>query len=913
MTLKRCVFVESNTTGTGEILLNKALAEGYEVLFLTATPSKYRFLESRLVHVIKIDTRNPQAIYCFIAEFDAVECLMSTSEYYIHVCAQVCALLGLPSNTADAIACCRDKFALATRLTEAKVLTPDTQLLSPKKITAHELTEEVAASIVFPCVLKPVSSSGSIGVQRIQNTDELKDYIQQTKEQTVLCQEYIEGAEYSVESFSIGGQHYVIGVTQKHLGYWPFFVETGHDFPADLNRGVLSQINETAQKTLDAVGFRFGPAHIEIRISKGKSWVIEVNPRLAGGMIPALIKQSCNDDPLDLLFDLYRGDFAHWMTKENTLSFKSPERHTSIRFRLADKRGKIAAISIENTESDHLKDITLIKQSGDMITSISDFSSRVAYAIGSGASIETAAKEAAQKLENVQIAIKSGSDEISDILAERISNRLNHTGRLTSTLDPRAQAILVNSNPLAQDEITLISQIDEAHILMLHKQGLLKTDASKQLLESIKALQKNNFHDIRKLEHPRGVYLSYEAYLCEKQGDHIGGQLQLGRSRNDLNATVNAMQLRKMLLKFTKQCWRFTSTLIHKALQHKKTLLPIYSQYQIALPGTYGHYLAGIADCMIETLQQLQHLDATQFRCPLGAGAGGGTALPIDPEHTAKYLGFTSHQTNALMSVSSRASNLRVFGEIQACVLLMSRIAQDLQFMSSREVALIALPDNLCGGSSSMPQKKNPYLLEWVKAMVSEITADHQCLFSTLGKTPFSNSYEVSSVFARKTQSIFNRAYQVISMMSLLIEGAEVNHERSKTLIESEFTWATYITEALAVQNAQSFRSAHHYVGEVIAEKMTTSHDESMQAIFTQFVDNNIEVSAETIVEKIHFGGGPSSIAVTSHLFDLSKSLRQSGEYLEKVDAQLQKAEIARKLEIRKFSSDMGESKICQH
>lgn len=908
MNLKQCVFVESNTTGTGKILLTKALEAGYEVYFLTTSPSKYPFLESVLVHVITMDTQDFQSIYSFITKLDAVECVMSTSEYFIHVCSRVCTLLGLPSNTTEAIECCRNKHTLATRLTQAKVLTPNTQLLSPQTILRHNLIEDVVAQTVFPCVLKPTSSSGSIGVQQIQNTEELTDYLQETKEQAVLCQEYIEGDEYSVESFTIDGQHYIIGITQKQLGSLPFFVETGHDFPAKLNHDVLSKIENTAQQALDTVGFAYGPAHVELRVFKGKVWIIEVNPRLAGGMIPTLMKASCDDDPLDLLFDLYRGDYAHWMTNDHSLSFQSPKRYTSIRFYLADRLGEITSLDIKQSLCDHPKNITLIKQCGDVITSLSDFSTRVAHVISSGLSIEESAEKAARQLQNIQVAIKSDSVESTDSLAQKISNRLSKTGRLTSTLDPRAHEILMNPKRLKLDELELISQIDEAHILMLNKQGLLSTEASHQLLNAIDELQQNVFEDIKKLNHPRGIYLSYEAYLCEKLGDQIGGQLQLGRSRNDLNATINAMQLRYMTLTFTKQCWRLSSLLINQSLQHLKTLLPIYSQYQTALPGTYGHYLAGIASSMVETLEQLHHLSTNQFHNPLGACAGGGTALPIQPEQTSKHLGFSAPQINSLQSVSSRTSNLRVLSEIHACTLLISRVAQDLQYMSSREVDLIAFPDTLCGGSSSMPQKKNPYLLEWIKAIVNEITSDIQCLFITLGKTPFSNSYEVSSVFARKTEEIFDKAYKVISMMSLLIEGAEVNYERSKMLIEREYTWATYITDELVLQTGQSFRSAHHRVGEAISESLSSSSDESIQDRFNQLFHNNTEISAETVVDNTQFGGGPSPKAVTMQLKTLSGSLRQISQYIENREAQLHEAESTKKLEVKRFINNARSS-----
>ena len=122
-------------------------------------------------------------------------------------------------------------------------------------------------------------------------------------------QEYIQGEEYSVESLSMVDEISVIGVTKKYLGDLPYFLETGHDFPAMLPAPLYSRIVKHVSMALKAVGFSWGAAHIELRVRDGIPYIIEINPRLAGGMIPKLVQEArgidlmacCKKSPISLM------------------------------------------------------------------------------------------------------------------------------------------------------------------------------------------------------------------------------------------------------------------------------------------------------------------------------------------------------------------------------------------------------------------------------------------------------------------------------------------------------------------------------------------------------------------------------------------------------------------------------------
>jgi biotin carboxylase len=151
-----------------------------------------------------------------------------------------------------------------------------------------------------------VAGSGSIGTRRCSGASEVAEaaaYVLDTDpaelalppQPAVMVEEYLTGGEYSAETL---GEH-VVGITRKHLGPEPYFVETGHDFPAPLPAADQAGIGSVAVAALRALGLGWGGAHVEIRRTPAGPRIVEVNPRLAGGMIPRLVAESLG---IDMIF-----------------------------------------------------------------------------------------------------------------------------------------------------------------------------------------------------------------------------------------------------------------------------------------------------------------------------------------------------------------------------------------------------------------------------------------------------------------------------------------------------------------------------------------------------------------------------------------------------------------------------------
>jgi argininosuccinate lyase len=242
----------------------------------------------------------------------AVAGVTSSSEYFVGTASEVARTLGLPHPDPAAIRDCRDKATQRSRLAAAG-------LPGPAFAAARSRDEAAAAAarIGFPVVVKPVAGSGSIGVRRCADPAEAAAAAAAVlagagravgtglpPQDTVLVESYLAGPEFSVETFD----DRVVGVARKHLGPEPRFVETGHDFPAPLDPAPAAALGEAAVAALRALGLGWGAAHVELRLTAAGPRIVEVNPRLAGGMIPRMVEEATGIDLIELLVARVAGE-----------------------------------------------------------------------------------------------------------------------------------------------------------------------------------------------------------------------------------------------------------------------------------------------------------------------------------------------------------------------------------------------------------------------------------------------------------------------------------------------------------------------------------------------------------------------------------------------------------------------------
>lgn len=399
--MSRVALIESNTTGTGRLFARAARTLGYEPVLLCADPSRYPYAAEDGIETQVLDTADEAAVATACQALDSIG-VTSSSEYFIATAAAVARQLRLPAADPEAIARCRDKAVQRASLAAAGVPVPG--------FRAVETVEDAVAAadeLGVPVVLKPVSGSGSIGVRLCKDADEVAAHARALLGQAVnergipvpgrlLVEELAIGPEYSAEAF--GGV--VVGVVQKHVGPTPFFVEVGHDFPAPLTEDDVAAVHAVTEAAVEALGVTFGPTHVELRLTAAGPVVIEVNPRLAGGNIPELVRHACGVDLVTETIRLVTGRRPHLDPTRN--------RHSAIRFLLAPRAGTLEAVNgvDEAAAVEHVVDVRVTRSPGDSLSRQGDFRDRIGHVLAVADDAHTAEAAADAALACIDVEVK---------------------------------------------------------------------------------------------------------------------------------------------------------------------------------------------------------------------------------------------------------------------------------------------------------------------------------------------------------------------------------------------------------------------------------------------------------------------------------------------------------------------------
>ncbi|MFB9463155.1 argininosuccinate lyase [Streptomyces cinereospinus] len=439
-----------------------------------------------------------------------------------------------------------------------------------------------------------------------------------------------------------------------------------------------------------------------------------------------------------------------------------------------------------------------------------------------------------------------------------MSPRSKDTGRLTGTLAPRTRRIVYGEQSPAEvrRELEPITTVDLAHVVMLAESGLLPGEAAARLIEAVQRLRASSFRELEGLDAPRGAYLMYEGHLSAELGADVGGKLHTARSRNDLKATVTAMRLREELSELHGQLMRQQGVLLSRSRAHADVVMPVYTHFQPAMPATYGYYLAGIAAALDRDLAALRHTVDELDRCPLGAGAVAGTDLPINSERTAVLLGFTAPPLHATDAVAARDTMLRGLAVVASAAVTLSRLATDLQLWSTQEFGFVDFPERLVGGSSAMPQKRNAFLLEHVKAKAAIAIGAWTAAASAMKSTPFTNSIEVGTEAVSVAWPALAAVRDAILLGQVLVSGARPDAERMQARAKEGFVTATVVANRMVARGVP-FRTAHHAVGAAVRRAVESGGTELVAADLRPDGLGTPLPELREVVAGLNRGGGP--------------------------------------------------------
>lgn len=402
---KMLLFVESNTTGTGMLAIKKAKELGYDPVFLTKKKDLYTGLSDLDCRVIELDTNSIDTMKDFILKqrLEQIAGILTTSDYYLESVAELANHFQLIGNSLESIHSCRNKAMFRKKLYSENILQPKFQI-----VNSIDSLQEIKKSIELPCVVKPSNDSGSNNVRLCFNWEEVNDMAAkildnkfnargQKTTNTVLLEEYIEGPEYSVEMFTWEGNSLCVGITEKHLTGYPYFVESSHIFPTKVSENLKFEIEQIVRRALQVVDFRYGSSHSEVKLTPNGCVMIEINARLAGGMIPELIYHSTGLDVLRKQILSSVGVAPDWKEIEHS-------NYAGIHFIISNKTGTLSDITgIEEIKKlPYVKEILVKARVGQLVYQPENFSHRLGHIIVQGKTYEETVvflEEAVNKLE----------------------------------------------------------------------------------------------------------------------------------------------------------------------------------------------------------------------------------------------------------------------------------------------------------------------------------------------------------------------------------------------------------------------------------------------------------------------------------------------------------------------------------
>jgi len=462
-----------------------------------------------------------------------------------------------------------------------------------------------------------------------------------------------------------------------------------------------------------------------------------------------------------------------------------------------------------------------------------------------------------------------------------------------------------------RDDVKLLKhivKINKAHVIMLMEQKIIKKEHA---IEILKALDLKKFRIKPWLE---DIHVCVEEEVIKKAKE-AGKNLHIAKSRNDQVATAIRMELREELICLMKACITFQAKLLAKAERHVHTIICGYTHLRPAQPITFAHYLLYYFDVFQRHFQRLQECYNRVNVCPMGAGALATTSFPISRERLAELLGFVDILENSIDAVSGRDFVVEVLAILSALAIDVSRLVEDLIIWSTPEFNLVEIPDDFCSTSSIMPQKKNPDVLEVIRARMGHIIGNFATCALILKSLPSGYNLDFQEVTPKLWESIAKVKEALVMLSKLLIAIKPVQNLKSPSL---KFSTFTELVRFLFEEYGVPFRTAHRIVGalsrklaeggldpEHVTPALLKNAAEEAAGLSLTVSESDLKkmTSIPNFIEKHRVRGGPAPVEV-------KRMLESRRKMLALMDVQV--AEMEAKIEGACRSLNSLVEKICQ-
>ena len=359
-----------------------------------------------------------------------------------------------------------------------------------------------------------------------------------------------------------------------------------------------------------------------------------------------------------------------------------------------------------------------------------------------------------------------------------------------------------------------------AHIEMLFKQKIVSFKIKNKIIYGLnkieKEISKNKFEFNKKYE---DIHMNIEKKLFQIIGEEAG-YIHTARSRNDQVITDLKLWIKSSNKEIEKNINKLIKSILKIAEKNIETVMPGFTHLQNAQPISFAHYLMSYVEMFTRDKLRFKNNMINLNENPLGASALAGTSFNIDRNYTTKKLGFKNPTNNSIDTISDRDFVLDFLYSSSVCSMHISRIAEELIIWNSDGFNLINLSDKVVTGSSIMPQKKNPDLLEYLRGKSGYIYGNLFSMLTILKGLPISYFKDLQD----DKQFVFNTSDTLINCLKILDEvlnNLNPNKKKMLELVDSGYITATDLADYLVKNHSMTFRNAYQKTAAIVnfAEK----------------------------------------------------------------------------------------------
>lgn len=389
---------------------------------------------------------------------------------------------------------------------------------------------------------------------------------------------------------------------------------------------------------------------------------------------------------------------------------------------------------------------------------------------------------------------------------------------ITGNVDPDVLDYTVGEDPVLDRELVKWDAAGTAaHVTMLSRMKLPKgtppvvtpaeaVKVRRELAAVVDEFRTGKF-EIREAD--QDVHMAVERRLTETLGD-LGKKIHTGRSRNDQVAVDVRLHIKDQLLATEGEVAALASSLLSFGKKH--SLLPLVGRthLQPAMPSSVGVWASGHAEMILDQVTNLEAAYGINDLCPLGSAAGYGVPLPLDRNLTSSLLGFARPLHNVFGASMARGEDeAALLSALAQLMVVLSRLSEDLIIFSMPEFAYFKLPREYCTGSSIMPQKYNPDVLELVRSKAAIVVGLQTAALTQLHAMPggYNRDLQDSKGLYMKGLSITRTTLRILAKV---VDGVSVDEDK----LRAGFIPGVFATDAALRQVAAGvpWREAYHDV-----------------------------------------------------------------------------------------------------